>query len=101
MLGRLKARTQHRKVRLPHCGLCAQARVQGFLAVLSIAAVDDVPLLGGDLGAQLPKLLFVLAEVFAHAVRGTVAGSITRAGRILSHWRRDCRAHHRRTSTRN
>jgi hypothetical protein len=72
MLGRLKAPTQHGEICFSHCGLCTQARVQGLLAVLSIAAVDDVPMLGGNLGAQLPKVLFVLVGVFAHAGRGTV-----------------------------
>jgi hypothetical protein len=37
------------------------------LAVLTITAVDDISLVGDSIGAQLPKLLLVLTEVFAHA----------------------------------
>jgi hypothetical protein len=72
VLRRFQALTQQGEICFSHGGLCAQARIQDLLAALSSTAVDDVPRLGGRIGAQLTKLLLVLAGVFAHAVRGTV-----------------------------
>ena len=71
MLRRLKALTQHGEIPFAHCGFFAQARDQRLLTVLSVIHIVDVALLGGNLGAQPPKLSFVFTGVFAHAVRGT------------------------------
>jgi hypothetical protein len=58
--------------------------------VLSVIHIVDVALLGGNRGAQPPKLSFVFTGVFAHAVRGTLVRSISRACRIVSHRWPDC-----------
>ena len=90
MLGRLKALTQHGEIPFAHCGFIAQARDQRLLAVLSVIHIMDVALLGGNLGAQPPKLSFVFTGLFAHAVRGTPCEAARRACRIVSHRWPDC-----------
>jgi hypothetical protein len=78
MLGRLKALTQHGENPIAQCGFFAQARNERLLAVLSVIHIVDVALLGGNLGAQPPKLSVVFAGSLAHDVCGT----LVRASRV-------------------
>src|SRR5512133_2957043 len=74
MLGHLKALAQRGEIPFVHCGFLAQAHDQRLLAMVSIIQIMDVAPLGGYLGAQPPKLSFLLTVVFAHAVRYTRRG---------------------------
>jgi hypothetical protein len=90
MFGRVEALTQHREIPRMHCGFFAQSSDQRLLALLSVTHVVDIAQLRGDLGAQPPKLALVFTGVFAHPVLGTLARTISRASRIVSHRRPDC-----------
>jgi hypothetical protein len=90
MFGRLEALTQHREIPRMHCGFFAQSSDQRLLALLSVTHVVDIAPLRGDLGAQPPKLSLVFTGVFAHPVLGTLARTISRASRIVSHRRPGC-----------
>jgi hypothetical protein len=70
MLSRREALTQCGEVLFAYRGLFAKERDQVLLAVLQVIQSVDVAPLGGHLRAQPPKLLFVVAVVFAHAARG-------------------------------
>jgi hypothetical protein len=72
VLSHLEALLECGEIPIAHGGFFAQTHDQRFLEVLSVVQILDVAQLGGDLGAQPPKLAFVyVGGVFAHAVRGT------------------------------